>query len=345
MAAATRGCPRPQPLPPKLLAGEPEWLAKAPSWLLRGAAGAEATGAAERLREALRRWLDGRTCAICGTRAQHVAGAWLLEHSGRRGRAVLEALVPLCGGCRLSYWPGEAAQRGLLVEARRRYRGACGGDTLVEEALRLEAKLAEVEAWEPRLAALEALGLLGGGDVAALEAAAGRLAAPPWVPGWDTVTALGSLVDEAALGAVADWLGEACATGLRVAAERARKTAERLHLSSAPVGLARLAEKLAAANLCSLGPASALEMLEGYWAARLEPGEAERLVADPPMGGGFSRLELPLRGPLVARLWTPVALDAEAAAEALSLLEEALGRPLEAVYRHAATSLVLYTAP
>ena len=334
------GCPPPQPLPRRLLAGEPQWLAAAPGWLLRGAAGRPAAEAASALASALERWLRGRTCGICGARASLAAARWLL--SPGEGLAVLEGLVPLCPLCRLSYWPGEAAERGLLAEARRRYARSCGTPEPVEEALRGEARLAAVPAWRVRLSRLPEV-LSADIDVAALEEASARLAAAPWLPGWDTVEASGRLADAASLAAATAWLHGFCHGSWSPARVAEEAAAAGLGVDAAAVE--RVAAWLRSRGVCAAGLGEALEALEGYWAVALSAGEAEKLVrvAERLASAPWSRLQLPLRGLVAAKAWTPVALDAHMAAEALAWLEDLLGRPLEAVYRHAATGAVLYT--
>ena len=333
-------CPRPQPLPRGLLAAEPWWLQGAPGWLLEAAR--PGSGEAARiLHEALQGWLRGRSCGICGDEAVLAAAKWSIRREGSRGYAVLEALVPLCARCRLAYWPGEAAARGLLAEARRLRARLCGDEYMVEETVREEMRLsARVDEWRVSLQRLHAIGVPVEA-IRALEEAAERLAAAPIAPGWEDVTLLGLLADEAGLAAAAGERERLCSG--HWSPGEAEEEARRLQLQPSPGALRRLHRWLRETGLCSRPPHEALELLEGYWAIPVTSGEAGEIVRRC-LGcrGPWGRLRLGFREPLVAEAWVPVSTSPRAVAEALSFLEDLLGRPLEAVYRHAATRAVLY---
>lgn len=331
---AAEGFPGPRPLPARLIPAEPWWLANAPPGLLEPLV--EGAGAAvEALGAALRSWLRGRRCAVCGAEARMAAGYWLfvVDEAGGEAAAELEALVPLCSLCRYAYWPGEALARGVYRDVVRRlealrpgYRGEA------EEALALERRLnTVVERWRPRLGDRlhELLGGhgLGYGEASVLEAVASLLASPPFAADWDAVTVSTTQPRGAA------------ATGCL----------ERLREARVEGGVdAAALEKAAEAARAALARGEGDWVLEGYWEVPL-PGHraAGEVLAEAAARGlpePVLRVEAPLRGPPRIRVWTACALDPVEAMEALEWLHGVLGHPVAAGYRHGLSGLTVYRA-
>jgi len=331
---ADAGFPGPRPLPVRLIPAEPWWLANTPPQLLEALVEG-AAGAAEALGEALRAWLRGRRCSVCGAEARMAAGYWVfvVDEARAEASAELEGLVPLCSLCRYAYWPGEAVARGVYRDVVRRMEALRPGYRReAEEALALERRLnTVVESWRPRLAERlhEALGGhgLGYAEASTLEAAAALLASPPFAADWDTVTV--------------------SYPQPRPESGECIEAAQRW--SSAP-GVDRAAlGKAAEAARAALASGEGDWVLEGYWEVPLsshrEAGEALAEAAAHGLPEQVLRVEVPLRGPPRLRLWTSCVLDAAGALAALEWLSRVLGRPVAAGYRHGLSGLTVYRVP
>ncbi len=328
------GFPGPRPLPAALIPAEPWWLANAPPMLLEALVEG-AAAAVESLWAALRAWLRGRRCAVCGAEARMAAGYWLFVVDEARGEAAaeLEALVPLCGLCRYAYWPGEAVARGVYRDVVRRLEGLRPGYRVeAEEALALERRLnTVVERWRPRLGDRlhELLGGhgLGYGEASVLEALASLLAAPPFAADWDAVAVSSRQPGRSPAEDCLARLGGAGAAG--------------------SVDAAAL-EKAAEAARAALSRGEGDWVLEGYWEVPLPghraAGEVLAEAAARGLPGPVLRVEAPLRGPPRIRVWTGCALDPVEALEALEWLSGVLGHPVAAGYRHGLSGLTVYRA-
>lgn len=335
-------CPR--PLPPGLRGAEPSTLARADPLLAASITGGEQVLYYESLwlLQGLLERLRGRGCFYCEKPALHVAGVWSISvDGGGSGSAVLEGLVPLCGGCLLAYRLDEALSRGLLQEAVRRLVAV----DWVTEDVALAVVDRALEQWKETLRvrrwSIEMPGLLDHGidqdHVKALEELARRLVNPPYLveDEWLLVAGGGA---EAQRARAAEAL-EALCEGRLGAAALVAKAAE-LGLSTEPKRIKMYMESLIARDVCRKPIYKALEMLEGAWLImvprRLRAWLVAALAEEAEKSPWLLRLETPLgpREPAPVAIYTANVFDVASIAEAARRLHELLpGQPLVMAYK------------
>ncbi len=327
----------PSPLPAGLLAGEPAWL-RILDW---GLAEAAAPGSGPALREAVLRLGGGGLCAVCGAPAAVKAGSWEILAGGGSAEARLVALVPLCGACRLAYWPVEAAARGVMASAASRLARVCGSREqalkAMERALAVERELNTLAPrW--RISLDKLAGLLGLTDEEARELSrlATVLANKPWAVDWQKLV----LHAPAALAATG-CLEEICRGDPEDLAHRAAEEARRHGLQADPKAIAAAVRRLR--QRCH-DPAP--EPPEGYWTLLLHPAERSALYsrAARQREAPWTRIETPpyRRDPVEVRVYTPCILDPATIAQALREAARLAGRQPPAAYRTTATPTPLY---